>query len=160
MRRLQVLPGKGAIHQCGNRIGPLAVPEMVEHVRYIAHHGAHGHDIQIPEIGVRVDGNVMVTDVSATDNGKAVVHAVVDAIHVDGKIQHLGATVGKGIEDAYLDIGMGIHRGNVLVACADAHVIDQQAYPHPAVGCPDQAIREDAAGRVSSPPPGSSRYGH
>jgi hypothetical protein len=84
------------------------------------------------------------------------VHAVIDPIQVKNEIKHTCIAVGKGIEDADLDIRVRIHGGDLRIAARRVDVIDQEPDPqnanlHTPVSGLDKALGQDPAGGIRLP---------
>ena len=139
--------GRPRIHRVGNRfdrIGILAVPELIEGRRQFRHDGARRDHIQIDEIIVLIAGEILIADIAAAGDGERIVrneqfvmHAVIDAPHVGCGGQNAGpgrkSSVGKGIEYAHLDVGVFAQMHEQAILARGIQIVDQDAHPHTAV---------------------------
>ncbi len=100
----------------------------------------------------------MITDVAAADNGHRVVHhqnfvvhSMIHTLQVGEKIETVGSTVGKRVEDANLDVWVSINEGGNSTAITKIHVIQQSTYFYTPVGCSYQTLGQNMAGSILLP---------
>ena len=138
--------------------GERAVPEIVEDRRGVAHHRAHGHGVEVPEVRLAVHAEVVVGDVApAHDRDRVVgdhdlvVGTPVGARRVGEEVPQAAAAGAKGVEGTDLDVGMCRQLRDRGIAIDDGEVVEQHAHAHPAVGGPDDAVGEQVPARVGVP---------
>ena len=78
-------------------------------------------------------------------------HAVIDPVQVESKIKHARIAVGKGIEDADLDIRVSIHGSDNRIAARQVDVIEQNPDSYSPVGGPDKPLGENPASGIRLP---------
>ena len=148
----------GAIDDGRDRHGRGAVPVPVEYPRQVADDGPDRQHVQIAKIGDGVHAVIDVADVAAADDRRRivgdhqlVVHAAVDPAEVDKEVESGPAPVGERVEQADLDIGVGVEGGYDGIAGLVVGIVDEQPHPDPAIGRPHHAVDDDPAGRIAVP---------
>ncbi len=119
------------------------IPVAIKHSGHFLNHGTDPHHIQIAELGIFPGAEVFVGDVAPTDDGnlvidgeRLVVHAAIDALEVRQSVQAASAGPPKGVEDTDLKVGVRIEPSHASVVALGKDVVEQQAYPHPAISRP------------------------
>jgi hypothetical protein len=79
------------------------------------------------------------------------VHAPVDAREVTHVIAQPPRAAGERVEQAHLDVGMRVQRGNRRVHAFCVLVIQQHAHTHAALGRLPQSMSQQSAGGVRMP---------
>src|SRR5262249_39654676 len=80
------------------------------------------------------------------DDERFVVHAMVDAREVGDDVER-----GERIEEADVDVGIGIERGEIDTRAGTVEVVDEKANTHAAVGGVKQRAQQIAAGGIVRP---------
>ena len=143
---------------CRDRHGRGAVPESVEYPRQIADDRPDRQHVQIAIIGDGVHAVIDVTDIAAADDRRRivndhqlVVHAAVDAAKIEDEVKNGPVPVGERVEQADLDIGVGIEGGLNGIAGLVVGIVDEEPHPDPAIGRLHHAVDDDPAGRIAVP---------
>ena len=76
---------------------------------------------------------------------------MVDPPEVGQEADQIRAAMREGIEQADLDVRMGVERGDGRVEILQVDVVDQDPHAHAAVGSANEAVDEVSAGRVGFP---------
>lgn len=97
------------------------IPVGIELRRYLVYHRANSQNIEIVEVKVRTRAEVLVRNVTATDNGDMVVegdllvvHAVIDTLKLI-QVSELGNTRGKRVYQPDFKVRIGFQYGESLL---------------------------------------------
>ena len=148
----------GALDDGRNRHGRAAVPVSVEHPREIVDDRSNREHIQIAIVGDGVHAVIDIADIAATDDRRRivghhqfVVHATVDPAEVVNEVETGPPTVGERVEQANLDIGVGIQRGDNRIVGSVVRIVDEQPHRDPTIRRLHHAVEDDPAGRIAVP---------
>ena len=138
--------------------GQRAVPVAVKRRLGIGDDGAAGVQVQIAKVGGRIHAEIVIGDIAAAyqrpftihDPG-LVVHAVIQQRHVMKPLQDMLVTPMKSVEQAHLDIGVGIQRRPLYVPAQLVGVIQQHAHFHAPACRLQHPVNQQLAGGVVIP---------
>ncbi len=137
------------LHGDGQRAGPV----FVEAGRQLAGDGAGRKHVVVGELPIGIDLEILVADIPAADQGDGVIdhqqlvmHAEIEAPEIEQEFGgpqggHMAA-VAKRVEHAQLYLRMRFEHPELLVAGHGLAIVDQDTYPHPAVGGQQHGARQ------------------
>ncbi len=140
----------------------MVVPVKIEGGGHFLGNRTESHDIKIGKIVFRIQAKIFVADISATDDGKAVVghdqfvvHAMVELLDSAHVFQHeqqcRGRSLFHRIKESNLNIGMLTERSHRAVGANDINIIYQNANPHTAVGGLNDTIQKQVPAGIGFP---------
>ena len=146
--------GDDALDGVGRRAGPVAVKV----VRNIAHHRAPGQHIQVGKQHPLGIAKVLVANIAPAHNAglvvggeRFVVHAPVGALKVKHIAQHFGPAQHKGVEQAHLNLGVGVQGVQQAVHSGGAAIVKQQAHTHAPISRGEQIAQQHQPAGIGPP---------
>ena len=136
----------------------MALPITVEVLRNLRHDGAAHHHVGVGKGVFAVDVEIFVADIAPADNADAVVGNQGFVVHPAVQPRKIGQiadkppfAVQKWVEQADLDVGVAVERGQDGVHAVRVVIVQQQAHAHAAFCRLPEFLQQCQAGGVVAP---------